>query len=191
MEKFKKRRSYFIADSFQLKFIFKFCLLIICASFLTGGLIYYFNLQTTTVAFENLKVVVKSTSDFILPMMLGILLIVTILIGIATIIITLFTSHKIAGPLYRLKLDLEKIKCGDFSSAIQIRAGDQLQKVAAELDEIRLALKTSINTLRENWISMKINLRNLMEESRDEDRKNTIAENIEKIDSELASFKID
>ena len=184
-----RRRNYFIDKSFQFKFIIKFCMLIIIASLLTGSLIYYFNQKTTTVAFEKLKVVIKSTSSFIFPIVLQILVIVTLLVGIGTVFVTLFTSHKIAGPLYRLKAELEKIKDGNLSSPIQIRTGDQLQKVASEFNDTRLKLKNSIGTLKENWASVKITLLKLRSEIKEEEERKRLQDNIDKIDSELAKFK--
>lgn len=184
-----RRRIYFIDKSFQFKFIVKFCTLIVIASLLTGILIYYFNRQTTTVAFENLKVVVKSTASFILPIVIQILIIVTLLVGSGMIIVTLVTSHKIAGPLYRLKVDLERIKNGDFSFTIKIRAKDQLQKVISEFDDMRLGIKDSISTLRGNWESVKTSLLKLQSKINDEDEKKRLQDNIDKIDSVLAKFK--
>ncbi|KPK39385.1 MAG: hypothetical protein AMJ78_08595 [Omnitrophica WOR_2 bacterium SM23_29] len=184
-----RRRNYFIDKSFQFKFIIKFCTLIIIASLLTGSLIYYFNQKTTTVAFERLKVVIKSTSSFIFPIVLQILIIVTLLVGMGTVLVTLFTSHKIAGPLYRLKAELEKIKNGDLSSPIQIRTGDQLQKVASEFNDTRLRLKNSVGMLKENWASIKITLLKLQSEIKEEEERKRLQDNIDKIDSELAKFK--
>ena len=186
-----RRRNYFIDRSFQSKFIIKFCLIVIAASLVTGALTYYFNTGTTTVAFENLKVVVKSTADFILPTIFFIIIIVTVLVGIAAIIVTLFTSHKIAGPLYRLKAELEKMKSGNFSSPIYVRTGDQLQKIVSEFDGMRTGLKNSFSTLKENWDSLKADLQKLKGEIKDEEGKKSIENNIAKIDSELARFKTD
>ena len=186
--KMSRRRNYFIDRGFQFKFIVKFCALIIITSLLTGLLIYYFNRQTTTVAFENLKVVVKSTSDFILPIMLQILVVVTILVGIGTIIVTLFTSHKISGPLYRLGSDLEKIKAGDFSFEINVRSKDQLKKTVAEFNNMRRQLKDSIDLLKENWTPIKATLLKLQSEMKEEERKR-LQKNINEIDSELSKFK--
>lgn len=186
-----KRRNYFIDKSFQSRFIIKFCFIVVLASLLTGILIYYFNRQTTTVAFEDLKVVVKSTADFILPITLEIIVIVSLLVAIAVGALTLFTSHKIAGPLYKLKMELEKISNGDLSSPIRIRAKDQLQKIASEFNEMRIGLKNSISEIKINWDSIKTDLYKLREEIKDEERKRKIEDNIKKIDSELARFKID
>ena len=186
-----KRRNYFIDKKFQLKFIIKFCLLIISTSLLIGALTYLFNCQTTTVAFEGLRVVVKSTADFILPTILSIVAIVTIFVSIATIILSLFASHKISGPLYRLSMELEKMKNKDFSSIVSIRAQDQLQNLAFEFDGMRIIMKDSIRELKEGWLPAKIALNKLQEETKNKEEKKQIADNIERIDSILSKFKTD
>ena len=185
-----RRRHYFIDSSFQTKFIMKFCLLIACTSLLAGGLIYWFNRATTTVAFENLRVVVKSTSDFILPIMIEILAIVTVLVGFATIAVTLFASHKIAGPLYRFKSGIDKVRAGDLASRFSIRTGDQLQKVANEFEHMRIELKDSIVTLKDNWTAIKAKMLGQMA-AKDTEEKTQILDTIKKIDSELGRFKTD
>ncbi len=186
-----RRRNYFIDKSFQTKFIVKFCLLITATSLLTGILIYWFNRQSTTVAFENLKVIVKPTSDFLLPIILQILVVVTLLVGLATIAVALFTSHKIAGPLYRLKMGIEKVKNGDLSTSFTIRTNDQLQIVATEFDDMRRGLKNSIGTMKENWHSAKEHMLKLQQETKDTKQKARIEDVIKKIDSELERFKTD
>ena len=186
-----KRSQYFIDKHFQFVFIAKFCLITVLASALIVLLIYYFNRQTTTVAFENLKVVVKPTADFILPIMLQIMIGVTLLVGIATIAVALFTSHRIAGPLYRIKTDLDKLTKGDFRNPIHVRGKDQVQKLALSFEEMRVEIKNSISTVKEGWSSIKSNLVNLESKTQDEEEKKALQANIERIDSELSKFKVD
>ena len=186
-----RRRNYFIDKSFQSKFIIKFCILLLIASILTGICTYYFNQQTATVAFENLRVVVKSTSDFILPAILWILIIVTMLVSLATIAVTLFASHKIAGPLYKLNMELEKIKNGDLSSPIRIRSKDQLQVLAQRFEEVRLFIRGSLHQLQDSWPTTKLNLQKLLEGISDKAAKKDVEEAIKKIDFELGRYKTD
>lgn len=184
-----RRRNYFIDKSFQTKFILKFCVLIILASLLTGTLIYYLNNRTTTVAFEKLKVVVKTTSDFILPIMFQVLVLVTIAAGVATVSIALFASHKIAGPIYRLKVEIKKIKEGDLSSYVHIRSDDQLQGLASECEELRLRLNVSIRGINNQWIKLKQELQ-LLSKTADNDTKKRVEDIARSIDSEISKFKI-
>lgn len=147
----KQRKIYFIDSKFQGKFIFRFCSVIIFASLLTGFLVYMLNRDTTTVAFENLRVVVKSTSDFIMPVTGQILLIVSVFSALSVIYLSLHTSHKISGPLYNLHREIIKIKNRDLTSPIHIRATDQLKSVSDELEEMRASLKSAFSDLQKNW----------------------------------------
>lgn len=144
----ERRRNYFIDKKFQTRFITKFCFVLVLGSILIACLTYYRNMQTTTVAFENLRVVVKTTADFINPIVLEILLIVTVISASATIIVTLFASHKISGPLYKLTKDIEKMRNGDLSSAVCIRAKDQMRLLASEFDDLRLVLNTTFKNMQ-------------------------------------------
>ena len=95
-----RRKNYFIEKSFQTKFILKFCTLVVIGALLTISIVYFFAMRSTTVAIVNSSVVVKTTADFLLPALLQTVAVVMILIGLATIIVTLFTSHQIACLLY-------------------------------------------------------------------------------------------
>ena len=150
-----KRRQYFIDKSFQTKFILKFCLIVILTSLLITVLIFFFSKDSTTTAIENTKVVVKRTSDFILPLLAGVVLIVSVFSSIVVIIVTLFTSHKIAGPLYRLRKEIEAFSQGDFNRDFKIRSSDQLKELSQSLQNMRnllaeknLRIKNKINILK-------------------------------------------
>ena len=181
----ERRRNYFIDREFQTRFILKFCGLIAAASALTGVLIYLFNRHTNTVAFENLKVVVKSTSDFILPIMLEILLIVTVVVGVGTIMVTLFASHKISGPLYKMTLELEKMKRKDLTSRVRIRSTDQLQQAAGEVESLRMCLNESISSLKKEWTA----IRQALDDAGNEALAKKISVHVSKIEEELTNYK--
>ena len=135
MEKRIKRRIYFIEKSFQAKFIMKFCGLTGLGGILTIGLLYLWARGATTVSIVNSRVVVTTAANFILPLLIQTVSIVTILVAIATMAVTLFVSHKIAGPLYRFKKIMEALGEGDFLSHVSIRKGDQLQDLAKVFDD--------------------------------------------------------
>ena len=151
----KKRRQYFISKGFQTKFILKFCLVVIMSSLMIGGLIFFLSRNSTTVAIDNTKVIVKSTADFILPVIIQTLLMVTIFSGIAVWIITLFISHKIAGPLYRLKREIDILKEGDLTRNFKIRAKDQIQDLARSLNLMCASLRLKHTELRNKYHRLK------------------------------------
>lgn len=62
-----KRRQYFIKKEFQVKFILKFCLLIVFGAIISTGLLFLFSQDTLTSSFQQSRLVIKSTGLAILP----------------------------------------------------------------------------------------------------------------------------
>ncbi len=135
MEKRFRRRQYFIDRKFQANFIIKFCVIVILASIVFGMLTLYLSRNYTTVAIENTRVNVKSASDFMFPIMVQTLLIVNLVSAVCVVFLTLLVSHKISGPLYRIKKELELLKTGDLAANFRIRTNDQLQELSQDLVE--------------------------------------------------------
>lgn len=151
----KHRRVYFIEKRFQISFILKFCVLVIIGSLLTGALVYFLSQRSTTVVFEHSRALVKSTSDFLLPLLMQTIIVVSIIVAVATIVLTLFISHKIAGPLYRLKKELANIGIGDLTGDFSLRRDDQLQDVASGVSAMIKGLRDRIGNLKNGWRSLK------------------------------------
>ncbi len=141
-----RRRNYFIKKGFQAKFILKFCLLVILACALMSGLAYLLSSKTATTSFENLRLIVKSTSDFILPTLILSSLIAIIFISTATIIVVLFISHRIAGPLYRLEKSLVEIGKGNLAVDVRLRKTDEIKALAASVNNMIRNLRDPISS---------------------------------------------
>jgi methyl-accepting chemotaxis protein len=155
MERMYRRRNYFIDKKFQTKFIIKFSLIVLIASALIGALLLYLAKDSTTVTIENTKVMVKRTPDFIFPIILETIVIVSIFSALAVIILTLLTSHKIAGPLFRIQKELELIKQGSLTPTFRIRRSDQLQELARSLSDVVTLLRNKHNSLKEKNLELK------------------------------------
>lgn len=150
-----RRRNYFIDKKFQTKFIVKFCIILLGTSLLIGALFIYFADNSTTVAIENTKVVVKRTSDFMMPIMIQTLIIVTMSSAVSVIILTLFTSHKIAGPLYRIKKEIDVLKEGDLTSVFRIRSKDQLKSLVNSISDLADVWRGKHSLLKEKVSDIK------------------------------------
>lgn len=151
------RRVYFIEKKFQVSFILKFCALVIIGALLTSALMYFLSQKSTTVVFEHSRALVKSTADFLLPLLLQTIVATSLIVATATIALTLFISHKIAGPLYRLKKELSTIEVGNLTSDFSLRDGDQLQDVAKSMSAMIKGLRDRISDLKKDWYSFKEN----------------------------------
>ena len=143
--------------------------------------LYAFAERATTVSLVNSRVVVRSIADFLKPLLLQTFVISTIVIGMATIIITLFVSHRIAGPLYRFKKVLFSLSEGDFSLTFKIRLKDSLQDMA-------LALNYMIGNVRKKIDLIDKEFKNLKSKVDAEDIKE-IKKSVAEVDKALHKFK--
>jgi methyl-accepting chemotaxis protein len=172
-----KRTNYFINKDFQARFIVKFCLLVVFSGLLTMGILYFLGKESTTVAIINSEVVVRSTADFLLPILVQTILIVMVIVGLATIAVTLLFSHKIAGPLYHFKKVMKRLSDGDFSKDVHIRSYDQLQDLANDFNSMIKIVREQIKLAKDNVAKLK-------------DKKGNISDkDIEELDKNIKFFK--
>lgn len=138
-----RRRKYFIDREFQTKFILRFWIPIILTALISACVVYYYSSQSTTTVFENSRLMIKATTEFIRPGLVLSTLISIAIVGIATIVVMLFVSHRIAGPIYKLESSLGRLGSGDLSFDIHFRKRDELKDVA----EIFNSASKSLNSL--------------------------------------------
>ncbi len=147
-ERTYKRKNYFIKRGFQSKFILKFCLIILIGMIFSTGLLFLFSQGTLISSFQQSRLVIKNTSLAILPAVIYTNLITLGLITLATIVVTLFVSHKIAGPLFRFEKELKDIEKGDLTKSIKLRKKDQTTDLADSLNKMTASLHGKVLEIR-------------------------------------------
>jgi methyl-accepting chemotaxis protein len=143
-----KRKSYFIKKDFQARFILKFCLLLLTGVVISAGLLFFFSQDTLTSSFQQSRLVIKNTSVAILPAILYTSLITLALLTVATIFVTLFISHKIAGPMFRFEKELKEIGQGDLTKKVVLRKKDQTADLARCINDMTAGLHEKIVDIR-------------------------------------------
>jgi len=139
-----QRRNYFIKRDFQFKFILKFCLILIAGIIVSTGLVFLFSQQTLTSSFDNSRLVVEQTGYAIMPTLIITNLVTLAIITLAAIGVTLFVSHRVAGPMFRFEQDIKKIAQGDLSVRVNLRQKDQFSEMAYAFNEMALNLHKKI-----------------------------------------------
>lgn len=181
-----KRRHYFINRAFQTEFIVKFCTLVILGSALFGLLLYLFSKNALTTSFENSRLVIKSTADYIFPGLIsGGLLVAVITALLATIVVILMT-HRIAGPMYRFEKYIKEVGSGKLYSDLKIRKKDQFQNMVEALNKMTDDLKLGL--VKVNDVSGKLD-KLIGELSDSSSREILLREDIKRIVSELKKDK--
>ncbi|HOU36410.1 MAG TPA: hypothetical protein PLJ26_03335 [Candidatus Omnitrophota bacterium] len=183
------RRNYLIDKKFQLSFIMRFSAIVILASLAIGALIFYFSRNSTTVAIENTRVFVKPTSDFILPQLVITVIVVSVVFSSILFVMALIATHRIAGPMYRLRREIDNVRGGDLTSAFVIRDKDQLKSLARSLNDMGLVLRQKHTELKSKTDVLKSFLkdRNYCVSFEDKDRFSALLKDIDDI---LVYFKV-
>jgi len=155
---------------------------------LIGAVIFYF-FSDNSLSNEYYKAhsQIKNTKDiFFVWLIIG--NITAILIAAFMMV---FPSHKIAGPVFHLEKDLEKIKSGKFPKKISVRKSDSLYGFAGKIDESLNPVKGKIK-LAQNDINEMINYLNSLESADSISQKEIIEirKKAEHVKSELEFFQI-
>lgn len=144
-----KRKKYFINTKFQIRFILKFCFLLLLGVIISTGLLFLFSQDTLTSTFENSKLRIQSTGLAILPSVILTNLITLTLIAIAAVIVTVFISHRIAGPLFRFEKEFKEIGQGDLTKKVVLRKNDQVSAMADSINEMVSELHAKLSSIQQ------------------------------------------
>ncbi|OIQ18296.1 MAG: hypothetical protein BM556_08525 [Bacteriovorax sp. MedPE-SWde] len=125
------KRSIFIVDpKFQIKFSLMICLVMLISSAFYPLVIYQL-ISNLTEKFPGsagqLEEMKESLKMVLILWQLG--------FGLVTFIICILFTHKIAGPMYKLKKYLTNLRDGRIEGSLYFRGGDYFQDVADEVNE--------------------------------------------------------
>jgi len=183
-----KRKKYFINKSFQAEFILKFCGLVALGCVIFGIIVYFFSNRTLITSFENSRLVVKSTTSYLLPGLLYGGAIVGLISVIVTYIIVLLMTHRLVGPVYRFEKHAQKIGSGELYSNLNIRKKDQFQNMVTSFNNMTDDLSMGLL----NVIKVSEKLDNMIENLSDStNNEMLLKEDIKKVVSELKKDKQD
>jgi methyl-accepting chemotaxis protein len=139
-----RRKQYFIRKDYQFKFILKFCLIVLAGSIISTAILFFFAQGTLTSSFEHSRLVIRNTATAIMPAVILTNVITLIVITFATIVVVLFISHKIAGPMFRFEKDLKDIGQGDLTKKVSLRKKDQFTNLGDSLNIMTATLHEKV-----------------------------------------------
>jgi len=142
-----KRRNYFIKQEFQFKFIMKFLAVLLAGGVLSTILVFVFSRGTLTSSFDHSRLMIRNTAEAIMPTLVVTNLVTLCIITLAAIGVTLFVSHRIAGPMFRFEQDLKKIAQGDLAVRIHLRQKDQFSEMAKAFNEMAVSVHGKVTDI--------------------------------------------
>lgn len=162
MAKFK-RRQYFIDRPLQTKYIVLTILLLIMYTVLFVAILFIpyiiplsagYPIAEQTEAARTILALHKS----IWPAIGVVILIMSTL--------SIFITHKIAGPVYRFKKVLSEISDGNLDVSIKLRARDDLKDLAEDFNVVIMELRMFVQTLQRDHETMSSCINELEEKIR-------------------------
>lgn len=121
-----QRRTVLIKRSLQLKYIGMVFLSVLLASLIVGADIYY--TMARMVLGENPSLA-PAISQFNM-----IILVKLALYLVLILLISLYVSHRFAGPIYRFEKSAQIVAAGDLTHRVSLRTGDELLELQEEFN---------------------------------------------------------
>jgi methyl-accepting chemotaxis protein len=140
-----KRRVYLINRRFQLRFAFYVCSWLVALSFvypLIISNIFDFLFSYLVVDPNGPEI---SYLEGVRLDLLSLLIIMQVVMLVLSFFISIFMSHKVAGPLYKLGKFFQEAKAGNLSERIAFRKRDYFPELATQYNEMMDSIRNRIN----------------------------------------------
>ena len=132
---FQKRRQYLLQSPIQKRYLLHSVIMMIVPAAFVGACLYFLIFYLVSDQIMIPEAVVQTLKPVIVKLnyMLA--------FGIPSLLILLFisaiiVSHRLAGPIYRLEKDLDKIAEGDYGIRIHFRKKDRLDPLAEKINKV-------------------------------------------------------
>lgn len=129
-----QRRQYISHKKFQFRLVGTLLIVVLIATLVTTIINHYFLLSSIvdfTMEYSRGPTGMELLMASVRP-----LAIILPVVFVVLAIMVVFISHRIAGPLYRLKQYMEKIENGDYSVTLKFRQNDAIHDVAESFNRM-------------------------------------------------------
>jgi HAMP domain-containing protein len=134
-----QRRRYITHKKFQFRMLAMLLLLVLLATLVTTLVNHYF-LLSSIIDFTMEHGRGPTGMDLFVASLRPLVIILPVVFVLLAIIVV-FISHHIAGPLYRLKMYMEKVENGDYSVKLKFRKNDSIHDVADSFNRMVEGIK--------------------------------------------------
>lgn len=143
------RRNYFINKDFQGRYIFSYFLFVIIGSIIFAVILGLFSADTMTIVYNHHDLQLGSTPAILMKQFVRAHWIFVVGGGLMVIVASIFITHRIAGPLYRLEKSLDEMIQGNISVNTSLRQKDEGQELALKMNQFNEVLSLRLKELNE------------------------------------------
>lgn len=136
-----------VSIGYHVRWIVGFTLIVLSSSLALVWWLKRLLDHTLDTGFSQTFYALKNFQKILLPAIGFSVVLYVILVSFIVLLLAVFTSHRIAGPLFRLEKIVAALKCGELNFSSQLRKGDQISGLAAGLGSIRESLVSELQPL--------------------------------------------
>lgn len=149
MKRTWRRRNYFIKKDLQGKYIFSFFIFVILGSILFTAILSFLSADTLTIVYENYNVKIGQTPLMLLKEILSAHLIFIVTGGLLVVVLSMFLTHRFAGPIFRFEKSVEDMISGNFAFQIWLRNKDEGKELAEKINRLIMMLSATLKDLKQ------------------------------------------
>jgi methyl-accepting chemotaxis protein len=146
-----------VERDFKLRFGVKFCLLTIIGMLAITLFLFFATSESLGGSYRSAIYTIYNLKINIFPLLFSsfysILILVVVTAAIA--VISIFFSHRMAGPMVHLERSLEVIGSGDLTYSSKLRKGDQLLPISEEINSMVKSLNHKVRGSKDALLEIK------------------------------------
>ncbi|MBI2836972.1 MAG: hypothetical protein HYX75_01545 [Acidobacteria bacterium] len=179
----ENRPTEFFQDSYRNRFILRFSIFVFVAFGACSALLYYALDRDLSGAYADAFLSLLTVRSTMLRFVIYSSVLQALFLSVATGALAVFTSHRIAGPVYKMRQYLAALRRGEqLPGGLRLRAGDQMKAFASAMDSSFTQLTDRCKRLQHDAESIADRI----------DRGQCVEQReIEELQTRLSSFRLD
>ena len=148
MEKKIRRRHYFVKPKLQLHYLGVNLSFAVLVSLILSLIVY--KAGSIQMVAEVSRLYPEGIPGFMLKLILKQIALVFLIALPVIVIASIFLSHKVAGPLFKIERGLKRIGAGELGLRIRIRKGDKLHDLVREINNTTANMEKLVANVKDS-----------------------------------------
>ncbi len=149
MGKTWKRRNFFVKKELQGRYIFIFFIFVVLGSMLYTAIFSILSANTLSIVYKGNNLLLGKTSTILFMEMLRTNWILILSGGIVVVIIAVFLTHRVAGPIYKFERTIDGMALGNLDFHLKLRKHDEGKDLADAINRLKNTLASNIESMKE------------------------------------------
>ena len=163
MKRTWRRRNYFIKKELQGRYIFSFFIFVIAGCILFTLIFSLLSADTLTIVYEDYNLRIGKTPLILIREILSADWIFIVTAGLSVVVISMFLTHRFAGPIYRFEKSVEEMLRGNFDFQIRLRKKDEGKELAEMMIQLISTLSSSFREMSDLTDAIELKLKDASE----------------------------